>query len=348
MALALGLGILGGSVFLLLDLPLPWMLGSMLATTVATMAGLRLAMPAFLRTPMLALLGVLLGSGFTMELVAGIGGWLPTIAALPLYVVLIGGISMAYLAKVTRFDVRSAFFAGTPGGFGEMVLMGDRYGGDARRISLVHAVRVLMIVFTVPFVIEQFGIAIGDEVALERDEAGGWSELALLLGSAALGGWLGTLLRLPAPGLLGAMIVSALAHMAGIVEGAPPGYLIGLAQLVIGTSIGARFSGFPLHEVVQSMLAGLGLTVLMFALTLAIGAVLHLSTGVPVLVLVLALAPGGVAEMSLIALALGIDPAFVALHHIIRIALVVLIAPVAFRVFERFMPKAPGPVPPAR
>jgi uncharacterized membrane protein AbrB (regulator of aidB expression) len=54
---------------------------------------------------------------------------------------------------------------------------------------------------------------------------------------------------------------------------------------------------------------------------------------------VLAYAPGGFAEMSLIALALSVDSAFVASHHLIRIILVVTLAPLLFRYFR-------GPPPP--
>ena len=39
--------------------------------------------------------------------------------------------------------------------------------------------------------------------------------------------------------------------------------------------------------------------------------------------------------MSLIALALGIDPALVSTHHVVRIFIVVLLAPFAFTVFTR-------------
>ena len=55
--------------------------------------------------------------------------------------------------------------------------------------------------------------------------------------------------------------------------------------------------------------------------------------GLPIAALVLAFAPGGLAEMSLIALALGVDPAFVSSHHVVRIFLVVVLAPLA-RIFH--------------
>jgi uncharacterized membrane protein AbrB (regulator of aidB expression) len=47
--------------------------------------------------------------------------------------------------------------------------------------------------------------------------------------------------------------------------------------------------------------------------------------------LLLAFSPGGIAEMGIIAVALGIDPLFVATHHVARIGLVVIIAPWLYR-----------------
>ncbi|MFM7446089.1 MAG: AbrB family transcriptional regulator, partial [Tabrizicola sp.] len=48
----------------------------------------------------------------------------------------------------------------------------------------------------------------------------------------------------------------------------------------------------------------------------------------------LALAPGGLTEMGLIALAIHADVAFVALHHVARILVVLVLAPLA----ARFLP----------
>ena len=45
----------------------------------------------------------------------------------------------------------------------------------------------------------------------------------------------------------------------------------------------------------------------------------------------LAFAPGGLAEMSLIALALGIDAAYVSSHHVVRIFMIIVAAPLVFR-----------------
>ena len=74
------------------------------------------------------------------------------------------------------------------------------------------------------------------------------------------------------------------------------------------------------------LLLSVGSTVILLALTLAFAfmvAKLSVHGHVP---LILAYSPGGLAEMSLIALALHTEVAFVAAHHIVRVVLVMVAA----------------------
>ena len=48
---------------------------------------------------------------------------------------------------------------------------------------------------------------------------------------------------------------------------------------------------------------------------------------------ILAFAPGGQAELTILALIVGADMAFVIAHHVLRLFLVILLAPLAARVF---------------
>ena len=73
----------------------------------------------------------------------------------------------------------------------------------------------------------------------------------------------------------------------------------------------------------------------MLSVTLLFGAGLQAVTGMPLPLLVLAFVPGGLAEMSLVALALTDDPAFVATNHIVRIGLVVVFASWLFGLYQR-------------
>jgi uncharacterized membrane protein AbrB (regulator of aidB expression) len=88
------------------------------------------------------------------------------------------------------------------------------------------------------------------------------------------------------------------------------------------------------------MLLALGSTALMLALTAALSGLFGGVGELRVEALVLALAPGGLAEMSLVALAIGIDTAFVSTMHIARIAVVIAAAGPLFRLLEKRRPPA--------
>jgi uncharacterized membrane protein AbrB (regulator of aidB expression) len=57
--------------------------------------------------------------------------------------------------------------------------------------------------------------------------------------------------------------------------------------------------------------------------------------GVDPMGLLLALVPGGLVEMGLIALSLGIDTAMVSTLHVLRIGLIILVVPLFFVLLDR-------------
>jgi membrane AbrB-like protein len=222
-----------------------------------------------------------------------------------------------------------------------MVLAGGDMGGDARISSMTHAARILMVVLALPFAFQLFA---GYDPALRSAAGSAASALSLqdmaLLAGCGLAGYLAArALRLPAAAVVGPMILSAAVHLAGWTGAAPPGALVAAAQVVVGTAIGCRFAGASFGFIARTIRAAAGGTLVIMAVTLSIAWLLHLTTGLPAAALVLAFAPGGLAEMSLIALALSMDAAFVATHHIVRIFLIVVLAPQLYRLIAR---RAPG------
>jgi membrane AbrB-like protein len=218
-----------------------------------------------------------------------------------------------------------------------MILVGTAMGGDARVISFLHASRVLFVVLALPFAFQFFlGYEPGKRPApgVPMTELG-LIDLGVLALCAVVGATLARLIRLPAWQLVGPMLLSAAVHLAGWTNASLPTELIQLSQLVIGTAIGCRFAGTPLRFIARAMVWAAMLTVILVGVTLVCAAAVHYATGLPTPHLVLAYAPGGLAEMSLVALALAFDPSFVATHHIVRIFLVVVLAPLVFRLLQR-------------
>ena len=108
-----------------------------------------------------------------------------------------------------------------------------------------------------------------------------------------------------------------------------------MAQFFIGMTIGAKYSGITLTEVRRDLLAGLGFCVLLILPTGVVVQVSLLTGLAPGMEALLAFAPGGQAELTVLALIVGADMAFVVTHHVLRIFLVILGAPLAIRFFAK-------------
>ncbi len=336
--LALLLGTAGGGLFALFGAPLAWLLGAMIVTTVATLSGARPEIPAPLRTVMIAVLGIMLGSAFSPDLVDRLAGWSAGVAIMAGVIIILMVVGIAYLRLVARYDPVTAYYSAAPGGITSMSLIGASLGADLRVVSLGHATRILVVVSTIPV-----WYRLVDHVAVPVVPNAGVALMATSLEDAAtlvllgvIGVPLAHLARIPTPGLTGPMIVSAAAHLLGWVEIGPPNELVAAAQVVVGTAIGCRFVGMAWREV-RTIMAHAAIVCLLYVGVAALAAALTAEwAGVSSTAMVLALSPGGLAEMSLIALAIGIETAFVSSMHIIRIMGIILLAPVAYRLMARF------------
>lgn len=317
-------------------MPLAWMIGAMVFATVAALSGVPVRGSSRLRSIVVPVLGIMLGSAFTPETLSQVHLWIPSIVTMLVFVSVVIACVAYYLHKFIGFGPVSAYFSATPGGLATMAIIGTEWGGDERRIGLTHSIRILLTVLIIPFYFKIF----------EGYQPGGLETLgsivdlsprdALILGACALGFPLFKVLKLPSAQILGPMTLSACVHAAGLTEAKPPVELVNLAQLVIGTGIGARFAGVSVVRLAHVMLAAAGSTFFMVALAAAAAFGLSDVTGLPFHAIWLAFAPGGVAEMTLISLALGIDVAFVSTHHVIRVTFMVIAAPFVFHFLRKY------------
>jgi uncharacterized protein len=333
--MTLALGIPGGALFYLLNLPLPWMLGAMAATTVAAISGVRVALMPGLRLVFVAILGVMLGSAFTPEVVGGLAKWVGSFAWLGLYVVVATAGVWLFYRRMARYDTATAYFSAAPGGLNEMILAGGALGGDERRISMSHAARILVAIFVLSFGYRWFGdyTPVGAR-ATSADEVA-WSEWVILAACGVVGYIVARLLRIPAYALVGPMVLSAIVHAAGITQSRPPVWLVAAAQVVVGAMVGTRFDGVSPRMVGKAVALAIVATAVLLVLAVVFGQAVESTLGIPFSAALLAFAPGGLAEMSLIALSLDIDAAYVSSHHIVRIFVIVLAAPFLFRLLSR-------------
>ncbi|MFA8441601.1 AbrB family transcriptional regulator [Yoonia sp.] len=331
---ALAIGVAGGLAAYWGGLPLPWMLGPMIANTFAAMWRAPIAGPERLRPYVIPVIGVMLGSGVTAEIFGLLGTWLLTLLLLPLFLLCAAGISYAVYRRIGRYDPVTAFYSAMPGGLNEMLILGAEAGGDERRIALAHAARVLMIIVFVALFFGLFlGVSSGGRGAVQWI---GLQQITVLdyvvLGLCAVAGaLLGKKLGLPAAPVFGPMILSGIAHIAGWVTVAPPTLFVIAAQITIGTIIGTRFIGATLAEIRRDIGLSAIASILMLIAAVGFAELIFVVTDIPLAQAFLAFSPGGLTEMSLLTLAMEQDATYVSVMHIIRITFVIALAPFVFK-----------------
>ncbi|MDA1090071.1 MAG: AbrB family transcriptional regulator [Proteobacteria bacterium] len=322
---------IGGALFNWLTIPLAWMIGAMVVTTIAALAGAPLKPPGRLRHLMIAVLGIMLGSAFTPDVLDNVGHWWLTMTTLVIFVMFLAAVVAVFLNRVAGFDPVTAYFSAAPGGFATMVLMGAEMGGDERQISLIHAIRIMVTVLVIPIWFRFFhGYVPGDIIQGVGSAAAIAGSDFAILAACALGYPVAKALRIPAASLLGPLFFSAGVHLAGLTSAKPPSEIVILSQVVIGTGLGCRFVGLHVKRVLNTMLLSVGVTTFMLLLAAAAAFGLSRFTGLSFQALWLSFSPGGLAEMTLISLAMGIDTAFVSTHHLIRILLLAIAGPAVF------------------
>lgn len=325
------LGAGAGYVADTLGLSLPFLLGPLLAVGAVAMgvphrlpAGY--AFPNRLRFLFIAVIGLMIGAQVTPDLFADMSRLALSFAGLTVFVVLAHGFNYWVFRGLGGYDRVTAFYSATPGGLFESLTLGEESGADMPRLVLQQFLRVIVVVTA---------LAIG--LSLWRGEpvgsAGGmtlagadvpWSALPVILLAGAAGMAAGRALRLPAWQLTGPMAAAAAISLTGVVAFEIPQWLVNVAQVVIGTALGMRFTGLGRGLVLRA--AGLALVSVggMLFLAATFAALLVPATGEAFDVLLISFAPGGMAEMALVALSLQANPALVTLHHIYRILITVL------------------------
>lgn len=333
--IGLGAGALGGMVGSMVGLPMPWLLGAIAGTATAAFAGLPVTVSKRLRDAMLVLIGLMIGMRLTPQSLAHVGRWPVSLLGIAIYVVVVIAVLYWALRRWAGFDPVTAFFAAAPGGFMAMAMIGREQGGSVRNIALFHSIRVVLVVFSIVLsyhLLFGSGGGAGQYIPLTRINWGQAAGLAVLGFAGAL---FGLWLRLPAATMLGPLVLAACANLGGWLAVPMPTLPILLAEWVLGSSIGTDFAGVRLVQLARGLLVAAAATLFMLSLSVLFSIVLMPLTGMPFDALLLAFAPGGLSGVSLIALALGIEPAFVTTHTLLRVLLILLGGPLLFRLVKR-------------
>lgn len=335
-ALTLGVALVGVALSHLAGLPLPFLLGPLFACLGVALAGVRMEGTPLVSTSMRAVLGVAVGAAITPALFDRLPSMAASLALVPPYVIALGAAGYPFFRWGLGYDHPTAYYAAVPGGFQDMLVFGEEAGANMRTLSLIHATRVLVVVTLVPLIIAfVWDLPLASAPGAPAAEIPP-VELALMLFAAVVGWQVAARIGLFGAAIIGPLVVAAALSLGGLLHYRPPAEAILLAQFFIGLSIGVNYAGVTLAEVRRDVAAGALYCLILGAIALAFAEAVSLLGLAPPLDAFLAFAPGGQAEMAILAIVAGADLAYVVTHHLTRIVLIIMAAPLIARLVRRY------------
>lgn len=311
------IGAVGGYLASLVNWPLPWVIGALLAVMITRCAGGLVPDIPHGRQAGQLIIAVAIGCHFTLPVMQQVAAHLGLIVIAILLTLVL---ALCSVLALQRWGVpfNTAFFALMPANSTEMVHLGRQRQADTGFIAAAHSLRLLLILLAVPAV-----ATLGVPHAVVRTPLPViWPWLLFILAM----GWLAALAfkrcNLPNPWTFGPFLICAVGVGCNNLSMSMPGWLSGGGQLLIGCALGAAFDrgflcrapGFLLK--VLSLLAGSVIATALAAWALGAG------LGMPWLSLALGMMPGSAPEMSLTAEALGLAVTLVTAMQIIRMVLI--------------------------
>ena len=342
-ALTLLLALAAAWLCVWLRTPIPWMIGPLLATAVASILRAPTRSWGPLRNAGQWTIGAALGLYFTPQVTALVGSLWWAILLGIVWALALGGAFGAWLHRghapgfggTPRQQRATSYFAGAIGGASEMTLLAEREGARTDLVAAAHSLRLLIVVLVIPFAFTFSGLQ-GIDLTPPGPRQAQWPGFAWLLAATGAGGWVMLRLGRANPWFMGALLVSMGLTMAGVHLSAIPQWLVNAAQLVIGVSLGVRFSAEFLHTAPRWLAAvGLG-TLAMVGVCAAFAWALAWATGLHPATLILGTSPGGIAEMAITAKVLQLGVPVVTAFQVCRlVAVLVLVEPLFVWLYGR-------------
>ncbi|MBB4041839.1 hypothetical protein GGR34_003520 [Microvirga flocculans] len=310
---------LGGLVFQWLGVPAAWLSGSAIAATLWGLTGWALPLPRALADAAMLISGAAMGAAVTPEAIAAMGRYPGSLVLLVIGIVAISMASSAWLTRMSGWRRADAVLASVPGALSTVLAVAADRKAEVASIAIVQNFRLFVLIALLPSLVvasgggANTGALIGEGMPVESP--GGMA--FILLGGLILGA-LFKRLKVAAPILLGATLVSSVSHGTQWVTGVIPPVIATGGLVLIGLFIAERFRDIQRSTLRRALVAALGSFTVGMVVAALFAALAAWLAGVSFANGLVAFAPGGLEAMTVLALILGLDPLYVGIHHLVR------------------------------
>ena len=317
------------------NIPLAWMIGPMIATSLVALKGFQVLMPKIALSSILIILGLHIGNYIDQNLLTQMVNWIWTTVIMFFYIVISILIVSKYLQKFSNYKEKTSIFSAAPGALGPLMILAEYEKSDLSQVATAHLIRLIIIITVFPFII----ISLSPTASLELEKFDYMSQnhwdLVLLIIASLVFIFFFDKAKVPAALLSGTLVASGFLQIFDIASYKLPDASINFCLLILGASVGCRFANKTFKEVASNSFHGLVATLLLVLLGLIAAYVATFFVDTNFLSLILSFCPGGIYEVAVIAIAFDLEPDFVAFHHIIRLLFILFIVPVILRLVEK-------------
>ncbi len=320
-SLTLAVGAAGGYLASRLHLPLPWMIGAMIACAIQVWITPGLVWPG-IRPLALIVLGLGLGQSFTSSILTAVVSALPVVAVAGVLTICTGVIISRLFARLAGTDLKTGYYCAVPGGVIVMAIQAERVGADVATVTFTQSIRLVVVVLTIPPLLALSGLAQHGNFPVNSAIAP--VQLPALAGLIVAGFFcarLGMILRLTNPWMIMPCFMAvAFSAWDALPSGVPVG-MIDASQVVLGVSLGIRLTPTFLLRSWHLLIASVISTLVLAAALAVLATGVAWLTDLPTAAVILGMAPGGMPEMSVTARALDAPVALVLGFHLVRVML---------------------------
>ncbi|KLK89938.1 ammonia monooxygenase [Microvirga vignae] len=327
---------LGGLVFYWLGVPAAWLSGSAIAAALWGLSGWAVPMPRALADAAMLVSGAAMGAAVTPAAIDAIGRYPGSLMLLVIGVLAISLASTFWLTRISGWRKADALLASVPGALSTVLAVAADRKADVPSVAIVQNLRLFVLIALLPSVVVATGgggntnALIGQGMPVESP--GGLA--FVLLGGLTLGLVLQGL-KVAAPILLGATVVSSVSHGTELVTGVIPPVIATGGLVLIGLFIAERFRNIQRSTLRRALVAALGSFSVGMGVAVIFAALATWLAGVSFANSLVAFAPGGLEAMTVLALVLGLDPLYVGIHHLVRFLGIGLVLPFAVGWLQR-------------
>ena len=318
-----------------LNIPLAWMIGPMIATSLIALKGVQVIMPKLALSSILIILGLHIGNYIDQNLINQMINWIWTTIIMFFDIIVSILIVSKYLQKFSDYKEKTSIFSAAPGALGPLMILAEYEKSDLSQVATAHLIRLIIIITLFPFIIVSLYPA--DTIELEKFDymsQNHWELILLILVSLVFIFFFDKA-KVPAALLSGTLVASGILQIFDIASYKLPDASINFCLLILGASVGCRFANKTFKEVANNSFHGLVATILLVLLGLIAAYIATFFVDNNFLSLILSFCPGGIYEVAVIAIAFDLEPDFVAFHHIIRLLFILFVVPVILRLIEK-------------